>query len=341
MDNARVMDKHPEYVAAALEHLRQRGVQVELGRARKRGATNHAGPRLRLQYAGHDVEYTTHLWPSVGPDNAGAVVEMMRDNGTDALLLTDYVSPRLGEILRAERIQFIDAAGNANLEHPPIVISIIGRKRAGDTRVFRRAAGRAFQPTGLRVVFALLCHPDWIRLPYRELARVSDVAHGSVGEVVLDLRSRGFVGDMDRRRRLLQRGRLQLQWAEAYARVLRAKLWIGRYQAADLRRLADPELTQDGFRVGGEIAAARLATNLQPSTAVVYGDAPTTNALHGWRLTPDPEGNVEFLRKFWSFGDRDAFTPAPLVHADLLVSGDQRCLEAAREIHEQIDTGSL
>src|SRR5690606_14581652 len=97
--------------------------------------------------------------------------------------------------------------------------------------------GRAFQPTGLQVLFALLCNPDCINRPYRELARMAGVAHGTVGWVIPDLQQQGFVGVRTRRRgklRLFNLERLLTQWVDAYARQLRPRTLIGRYYVPTL-----------------------------------------------------------------------------------------------------------
>lgn len=49
---------------------------------------------------------------------------------------------------------------------------------------------------------------------------------------------------------------------------------------------------------------------------------------------------MEILKHFWHFNeDRAGLTPAPLVYADLLATGETRCLETADKIHEQILDG--
>ena len=99
------------------------------------------------------------------------------------------------------------------------------------------ALGRAFQPTGLQVLFALLCNPERINRPYRKLAVLADVAHGTVGWVIPDLQQQGFVADLKGKRgtrRMFQLERLLAQWVDAYARQLRPRLLIGRYYVPTL-----------------------------------------------------------------------------------------------------------
>ena len=135
--------------------------------------------------------------------------------------------------MRTQGVQFIDAAGNAFLNTPPLLIWVKGEKPA-DRQAPPRDRGRAFAATGLQVVFALLCKPDATNQPYREIGRLAGVAHGTVGWVVPELQGLGFIAQVGERRRLINVDRLLRQWAEGYIRVLRPKLVLGRYQAPAL-----------------------------------------------------------------------------------------------------------
>ena len=101
--------------------------------------------------------------------------------------MADYVTPPMAEELRARGIPFVDAAGNAFLEQPPLFIWVKGEKPQLATGAGRPPAGRAFQASGLQVLFALICHPEWADLPYREIAQRTNVAHGTVGWVMAEL----------------------------------------------------------------------------------------------------------------------------------------------------------
>ncbi len=139
------------------------------------------------------------------------------------LLVTDYVTPPLAEKLKARKIAFLDAAGNAFLDQPPVYIWIKG-ERPLEMPATDEAKGRAFQASGLKVLFALLCNPDWVAEPYREIARLAGLAHGTVGRVMADLPDLGFVAEIDGERRLLKPELLLKRRAEVHARTLRPKL---------------------------------------------------------------------------------------------------------------------
>jgi hypothetical protein len=74
------------------------------------------------------------------------------------------------------------AAGNAYIDHPPTLIWVKGERPIA--RAPLQPTGRAFQAGGLQVIFALLCHPGKADRPYREIAELAGVAHGTVGWVM-------------------------------------------------------------------------------------------------------------------------------------------------------------
>jgi hypothetical protein len=252
------------------------------------------------------------------------------------LLVADYVNPRLAETLREHAIQFVDTAGNAHLARGPLLVFIKGQRPTEPVGATgREVKGRPFQATGLQVLFALLCRPDLVNQPYREIAARANVAHGTVGWVMPELRRLGHLVEVGGKRRLANAERLLTRWVEAYAETLRPRLLLGRYAAERLELPPGFDAPRYGLLLGGEPAAARMTRHLRPGTATFYGKRPETRLLIDLRLHPDPEGNVDIRRRFWDFDDAGDLVPPLLVYADLLAIGDARCVEAAREVHER------
>jgi hypothetical protein len=197
--------------------------------------------------------------------------------------------------------------------------------------------GRAFQASGLQVLFTLLCNPELADRPYREIAHLTGVAHGTVGWVMPELPRLGYIAEMKGRRRLLNPERLLKHWVEAYARTLRPKLLLGRYRAETLDWTEDLAGDKYGLLLGGEPAAWLLTGHLRPGTATLYGSKAEPRLLLDKRLRTDRNGNVEILRRFWRFdGERPGLTPTLLIYADLLAIGDARCIETAALLYERI-----
>lgn len=296
-------------------------------------APRQADTKLRLRHGGQETIYHVEIKRVLRPAAMGAVLAQLRELTAPALLVTDYVTPPMAEKLRDKGVQFIDAAGNAFLDTPPLLVWVKGQQPAnmpktGDMR------GRAFQVTGLKVLFALLCKPELVEQPYREIARLAGVAHGTVGWVMPELPKLGFMGTLHGRRRLLNGPQLMQQWVEAYAQRLRPKLRLERWQAKTLDWTANVDATRYGLLLGGEPAARRLTGHLRPGTATFYGARVNRQLMIDQHLRPDPNGNVEIMRRFWKFdGETAGQVPDVLVYADLLAIGDERCLETAKEMY--------
>lgn len=283
--------------------------------------------------------YAVEVKKGLRPATLGAVLHQIEHAGKPPLLVTDYVTPPLAEKLRARNIAFLDAAGNAFLDQPPVYVWIKG-ERPLQTPGTNKVKGRAFQASGLKVLFALLCNPDWVAEPYREIARLARVAHGTVGWVMADLPTLGFIAEINGERRLLRPALLLKHWAEAYARTLRPKLILGRFRTDQAQWWAKAKPAKYELAFGGEVAAERLTQALRPETVTLYGERADPRLLIDYKLQKDPDGPVEILQRFWDFPTENKdLTPDPLIYADLLNIGDARCLEAADLIYEKIVNG--
>ena len=325
-----------ETVLAAARKL---GISIEIEVLEPELRGRRADVVVRIGDRGHDRAYVAEIKRGLRPATLGAALHQIERFDQPGLLIADYVTPPMAETLKARGIAFLDAAGNAYLNQPPLLIWVKGErlttKFAGGSHT-----GRAFRPGGLKVLFALLCHPEWVAWPYRDLAEQAGVAHGTVGWVMADLQKLGFVAEIDGERRLLQQERLLKQWTEAYARTLRPKLVLGRYRTDRTGWWEELAPHQYDVQLGGEVAAARITRHLRPETVTLYGKKAESPLLLDYTLRPDPAGSVEFVKRFWAFDNNDeALVPLPLIYADLLTIGDARCLETADLIYERILDG--
>jgi hypothetical protein len=277
-------------------------------------------------------QLTSH---TLGP--AIAAVSQIKREHPSAALVTSYVNPSQADKLRQLGIEFFDAAGNASFQQKGLHVFITGRKPQAAKSLGRPA--RAFNPTGSRLVFALLCQPGLENKSYREMAKEAGISLGAVNWIINDLKSLGHLVDFGARgRRLRNRKELLKRWTSAYPEQLRPKLILGRFKtehAQDWWQKA--QLPSDAFW-GSEVAAKLLTKYLRPETVTIYSDSnlPQLQARH--RLQRNPNGDIELLRRFWKFDQwekKDLHTAPPLlVYADLVSTADDRNLETAEIIYE-------
>jgi len=335
------MDKHTEnkLLSTVLALAPTLGITAEVEEQEVQTGNRHVGTFVRVGHGRHTRTYAVEVKKGLRPATLGATLHQIEKAGKPPLLIADYVTPPLAEKLKARNIAFLDAAGNAYINQPPILVWIKG-ERPGEKLTTHKITGRAFQASGLKVLFALLCRPEWVAEPYREIARLAGVAHGTVGWVMADLPGLGFVAEINRKRRLLQPELLLKRWAEAYARTLRPKLIMGRFDTDQTRWWANLNPAKYNLVFGGEVAAERVTQILRPGTVTFYGEKTEPRLIIEHKLRQDPDGPVEILQRFWTFttAEKDT-TPYPLIYADLLNIGDARCLEAADFIYEKIVDG--
>ncbi len=295
--------------------------------------------------------FIVEIKPRPRTAQVGAIVAQLGHRDHPGLLLADYINPELAEELRRNEICFLDMEGNAYLRGEGVLVWITGRK---DTQRIQleRETRRAFQPTGLKVIFALLCRPQLVEKDYRTLAQVADVALGTVQWVMRDLIQEGYVHRKGRTgRRLVQLDRLLDEWALGYARDLQPKLLLGRYETRAFEKWRDIELRHHHAVWGGEGAAALITRYLKPETLTIWVDKLTPRLFAELGLRRDEKGRVQIRQMFWTreladpgFGDLPIEDPPPmleptappvLVYAELLAIGDARTIETARKLREE------
>ncbi|MHB1228390.1 MAG: type IV toxin-antitoxin system AbiEi family antitoxin [Desulfurivibrionaceae bacterium] len=275
---------------------------------------------------------------NINPATMGAAIGRLTPVLAKGLLLTRYVTPNMAEELREKGVQFLDTAGNAYMNAPPLFVFVKGHRPIEAVATVKTK--RAFQASGLQVLFALLLRPALATAPYRDIAREADVALGTVGWVLRDLRELGYLVDLGHRgRRLTRRAELLERWITAYPDQLRPKLVIGRFSATSPKWQDEAgNIATFGACWGGEPAAAHLTGLLRHQAATVYIRGDANAFILRNKLRKDPQGNVDILKAFWTvmmqkkYGDQ---APPLVVYADLLATADPRNIEIAKVIYEQ------
>jgi hypothetical protein len=326
-----------ELLQKAIEAFRQTtGIRVHLQRLEPKGHRLRADAELRIKFPQVQRHWIAEVKRTLDPQTLGMAIEQMKRLPEKALLVTQYVNPNMAERLKQMDIPFLDALGNAYLNAPPIFIYMKGHT---PQRLPTERPTRAFAPTGLKVVFALLCRQELAGAPYRTIAQTANVALGTVAWVMTDLGGLGHLLDMGKGgKKLTHKQPLLERWVAAFPNQLRPKLLFGRYAAPDPKWWENTRVGDFHAYWGAEIAAARLTGYLKPERATVYIRDTPGKFLAANRLRTDPRGNVEVLEAFWNiqcdWTDTEIVHPL-LAYADLLATGDDRNLETARRIYDE------
>jgi hypothetical protein len=299
--------------------------------------TNHRNAKIRINFQEKAHDFVPEIKIVLTRTTVGATIQQLRKEVPNPLLITQYVTPPIADLLKEMDMPFMDAAGNAYLNDPPLYIFVKGNKPAEKDR--REPLTRAFQPAGLRVIYAILCKPGMENTPYRHIAAAAGVALGTIGWVMEDLKRMGHLMDMGAKgRRLLHRDQLLARWVTTYPDQLRPRLIMGRYQVEEGTWWEKVEIQDFHALWGGEVAAAQLTGYLKPQIITIYTNKPLGELLLKYRLIKNPRGNVEMLNMFWNFdygGLHKHLVPPILIYADLLATGDARNIETARIIYDR------
>jgi len=254
------------------------------------------------------------------------------------MVIAERIFPAIKAKLRDAEINYLDGAGNIYIKTKHNTIWLDGFKHEDPEKP---VTNRAFTKTGLKMVFYLLLHKEAISMPQRVLANATRVALGNVKNVISGLDEAGYVLQIDQKRQVLQNKRALLdRWIAGYGETLKPSLHIGNFKrlAGHPLEVLDNNLIEPGKTVwGGEPAGEWLTEYLNPEILTIYTVEKRNQAMVKWKLIPATEGAIRVYDKFWQDEATDVHPYAPelLVYADLLLTGDPRCIETAKMIYDK------
>lgn len=330
------------------------GLDLEITEEEAKVKDNFVDAIIRIAGYGEPIAVEIKKWAVHA--NIGAIINQVKHLPMDGMLVADYVNAKMADRLREQEVQFIDTVGNAYINRPPIYVNVKGNRKKDEGPIIKKeGAGRAFSTTGLKVLYAFLCNPELINAPYREIADVADVAHGTVGWVLNDLKALRFVvgrGHKRDDRRLVHRRKLLDRWVEAYPEKLRPKQRVGEFITTDHYWWQDKDIWQYQAYWGGEIAAAEYTNGyLKPEVVTLYLPKETENKFlaeeklrKAVEWTADGPNTIKIYRPFWrerenieNYCNKNpvGFVHPILAYADLIATGDARNIETARIIYDR------
>lgn len=271
-----------------------------------------------------------------------------RDN--NLILAALYIRPQLATHLRNCGIQYMDTAGNAFINSNNYHVVIVGQKplrKTVDSKMIKtkvqsddEKTGKAFQPSGLKVIFSLLSDPALANTSLRNIVNQSGVSLGSVSAIQKDLLAHGYLQKIDNMIELKNREQLITRWAEAFPYLIRNKMHLGQFTADNIdwwTSVGDDM----GIQLSGEVAASLLSNYLQPKDGIVYTTKATLkNLMKTARLRQLKEGEqpsftVDVYEPFWAMESGTLMAPELIVYSDLLSNNNPRNEDAARRLYDE------
>lgn len=330
------------FLAAHLAAFEALGIQVQVAARAPRGADRvEPDAWLRLDGPWGHGHWAAEIKTRLERGTAGPVIERMkrmRELVPHAVLLTEYVTPPLGDELRNQGIEFVDAAGNAYLAGQGLYVWVTGKppRRA-------RVERRGLHAAGLKLVFVLL-QQRRRRWNLRELARDAGIGLGGVAGILAALQERNWIRRVRDEVELQDPEAMLKRWDEGFADTLRPKLLLARCRRRPGTEIAALPALLGGTGVrteallGGELGAGVLTRHLRPQAATLHvPDADLDDVMRKLALLPDPAGDVQILATFGATNGarEDGIADPLLVRAELLLQPDDRLREVAEILRTQ------
>lgn len=268
---------------------------------------------------------------------ATRIIEESRRAHGSWLLCAPYIPLLVGHRLAAQRVSYVDLAGNCHIETEGLLIAHVeGKRRIGHCPT-RSSGIKAHQ-----LLFALLAEPELAEAPVRKIALEAGIGKSTTLELLGTLRGQALL-DCNPGKRQLHSGRVLLErWLTAYADVVRPS-WLvarGKPMVADplaLEALLERECTGCAWALGGSAAASYMVPIDRGAETVVHMAEVPPNLLERLQAVPAANGPLSILHTPGTLayrGTRPHLAHPLLVYTELLTSPEPQSEQAARALRE-------
>lgn len=286
-----------------------------------------------------NVDFLCEVKNTVTTATIGNIANRLRTLAATAkqpvLLIAKYITPTIIADLATNGINTLDCAGNCYIRYvrKGKILFHLTNKGEKNTLTTEKSYP-AFQEAGLKVIFYLLQDPLNVNKPYREIQNATDVSLGAIKNVLDVLIKRNFILLANGKRILKNKNVLFNLWVENYNQVLKPILLLGkmsfRTNEQRIKWLA-MELPK-GMYWGGESGANMVDAYLEPDVFDIYTEVPAAHLLKTGFVKQDENGEIRIYQKFWKWETENHLVPLILIYADLMGSGNSRCLEMAERL---------
>lgn len=323
------MTKEEEIIYDAIRNLKQLTDMKDVTFFR---ATAQAGYDYDIIING--ITFACEVKTQVNKTNYNLIVQELNELKVRTIkplmIVAQYFAPNLHEIFSQDGINTIESNGNCNIRANPLFIYISGQKAV----LPKETKGRAFNEAGLKLIFYFLQEFYNINKPYRKISEETGLSLGTIKNVVEDLYINRFVIITPNGRFLTNRIGLLNIWQIYYNQTLKPKLLLKEMEFVDdeSRKNWKDIALPNGMCWGGEGGAFLIDKYLVPEQFVVYTEVPSVMIMMTRKVKFQENGKIRLYQKFWKGGIDEKVAPKILIYADLMGSGNSRCIEAAQRL---------
>ncbi len=323
-----------EIVYLALENL-QKQTQIQ-------GNWNHPDQqnldgKIVLHFTKKDIGYNIEIKNELRTHHLGQIANLNKQY-FPFMLVAARLYPKIKEELRAQNIAYLEANGNMFLRNGDTLIYIDVNKAL---QTENKTTGRAFTKAGLKVLFLFLLNEDWLNATYRQLAEKTGTTIGSITNIINGLKNEGFLIPVTKTDNKLNNKKALLdKWITAYEQKLKPAIKIGTFRflkEEDFMNWKKIPIKNGKTWWGGEPAGDLFTNYLRPGELTLYTTETRNDLVKNYRLIPDEKGKVKVFQKFWRYDEvNNNVVPPLLAYADLMNTGDRRCMETAQKIYDEL-----
>ncbi len=246
------------------------------------------------------------------------------------LIIAGRISQPVKEKLKSQHINYIDSGGNAYIETDSVFLLIDGKKSG-----FSPRKKHLFTNASIQLIFHLFQQPELLQQTYRQIAEATGGSLDNISKTLRTLRDYKYIQALEsggfvftNKKSLLER------WIPEFGERLKPSLLIGRFSFLPDVNWKFLQIDTSLTRWGGEPAAEKLFSNIQPAVFTLYSQESHQDLVRNYRLIPDPEGNIHVYQTFWDMTKETNKETVPklLVYADLLLSNNKRNHTLAQQI---------
>lgn len=298
--------------------------------------TNELAGKLDIIFDNQTINLNVEIKNDLRYHQLPAIFELA-SRYDNLMVVANKIYPKIKDELRKNKIAYLETNGNIWLQKNKILLWIETQKSMKEDK---QKTNRAFTKTGLKVVLHFLLQEQDVNLTYRELAAVTDVGLGNINYIITGLKDLGFLIKVGNKQyKLINKKALLEKWIPAFAERLQPAIFMGTFRFLsdeDFLNWKSLNLQENKTWWGGEPAADLLTNHLRPATFTLYTTETRNDVIKNYRLLPDEKGIVKVYKKCWYTNNTNQITAPPLlVYADLLNTGDARCIQAAQKIYDE------
>jgi hypothetical protein len=299
------------------------------------GTAKNLDGKVTFDLDGKRFTFNTEVKKEIRPHHLEVILEMAKQH-EPFMIVAEQIYPKIKEELREKRIAYLETSGNLFIHRDGCLIRIEGQKL---TKPKEEKGNRAFTKAGLKLVFQFLVEENLINRPYRIITERTWAGLGNINNVINGLKEQGFyIRKNEAKMVLTNKKELIEKWITLYEERLKPALFIGRfdfYTDQELMAWAFLNLHHGYTFWGGEAAGNLITNHLRPEELILYTSEPRNDLIKNYGLMPKENGKVAVYKKFWNLEWEHEFVPYLLAYADLMNTGDKRCIETAKMIYDQ------